>query len=173
MQGRIALEANVVAGDPARLELLARAPVSRGVRDDLDFARRKGVRVLGGLVVGIVVEEAVAVAEDHPGVEELLERLLRVHELEIEEHLVPEPAVEQVQHRVLGAADVEVDGHPVARTRAPRRWSGRRSAGSTSSCRPTGAWCSCRGGPGARWRDRSSPPNPLRGRAAVRTRHSA
>jgi len=43
-----------------------------------------------------------------------LERLVRRHEAEIVEDLVPETRVEQVQDRVLGAAEVEVDRQPVA-----------------------------------------------------------
>ena len=51
-------------------------------------------------------------AEDHTLVHELLEGLLGLHQIEVEEDLVPEARVEQVQHRVLGTADVEVDRQP-------------------------------------------------------------
>ena len=51
-------------------------------------------------------------AEDHPLVHELAERLGMRDVAAVEEHLVPEPAVEQVEHGVLRAAHVEVDRHP-------------------------------------------------------------
>ena len=65
-------------------------------------------------VVVLAARVLVAVGEDHPLVEQPLERLLGVHQAAVEQHLVPEARVEQVQHRVLDAADVEVDRHPVA-----------------------------------------------------------
>ncbi len=68
-------------------------------------------------------------AEDETLVDEPREGLVRGHEAEIEEHLVPEPRVEEVEHGVLRAAHVEVDGHPVALLRRiPERL--RRSVGS-------------------------------------------
>ena len=52
------------------------------------------------------------VAEDHALVHQLLERLLRRHDADVVQHLVPEPRIQQVQHRMLGAADVQVDRQP-------------------------------------------------------------
>ena len=51
-------------------------------------------------------------AEDHPLVHELAERLGMRDVAAVEEHLVPEPAVEQVEHGVLRAAHIEIDRHP-------------------------------------------------------------
>ena len=58
---------------------------------------------------------AVVLAEDHPLVDQALERLGLRDVAEIEEHLVPEPRVEEMQHRVLDAADVEIDAARLAR----------------------------------------------------------
>ena len=97
---------------------------------------------------------------------EAVERLGCGHVTEVVEHLVPEARIEKVQHRVLGAADVEVHAagvagaHPVLLDgrvdELVRRWWGRGSAGSTSTSRPTAAWCWSRAGSGAaRRRDRA------------------
>ena len=74
---------------------------------------------LGGRhVLAAVV--GVGVGLDHALVEQLVERLGRVHIAQVEQHLVPEARVQQVEHRVLDAADVQVHaaGTAVAAVRA-------------------------------------------------------
>ena len=107
---RAVLPAHLVGGDPLLGELLARADVDRRLAVEAHVAAREVLRRAGR----VVAEHAVALALDHPGVEQLLERLLGVHQAQVEEHLVPEARVQQVEHRVLRAADVQVDVHPVA-----------------------------------------------------------
>ena len=105
------------ADDALDLRRLPRLHRLERAHEHLVEAQRVGA-VLPHDVVGVDDVAArlrhllVVLAEDHPLVDELHERLGVLHEAEVEEHLVPEARVEQVQHRVLGAADVEVDRHP-------------------------------------------------------------
>ena len=112
--GLVVQPADVLALDPARPELDARLPVAHRLLHELHLGAgiRPDVRLR--IVGEVVVVVPVAVAEDHPGIEKLLEGLLRVHEPQVVEDLVPEARVEKVEHGVLGAAHVEVHRHPVA-----------------------------------------------------------
>src|SRR5207249_4570838 len=74
---------------PALLQLDAGLRVARRLAALRDLGRRED-RGIGSLVGRVVVEVAVAVTEHHARIEQLLERLHRVHEPEVVEHLVPE-----------------------------------------------------------------------------------
>ena len=164
--------------------------VQLGLRHLLDGAGQRLARRLqhGGLaaeldLAGLVVSPQavlVAVRQHGPLVAQLLERLLRVHQAHVVEHLVPEARVQQVQHGVLAAAHVQVDGHPfllgAGLERAARRPSATGTAGSTSTSPPTAASCWSRAAPGrrtsGRWSPRSSRCRPAATRRCPSARRS-
>ncbi|MNO67680.1 hypothetical protein D3C76_584900 [compost metagenome] len=54
----------------------------------------------------------IVIAQDHPLVHQLVERLLRIHYTNIVQNLVPKTGIEQMQYRMLSSADVQVNRQP-------------------------------------------------------------
>ena len=84
-----------------------------GILEDMAVFDLLDIRGGNPLSRWVFVAGELHLAQDHPLVDQPLERLRRADQAAVEEHLVPEPAIKQVQDRVLGAADVKIDGHPV------------------------------------------------------------
>ena len=103
--------------------------------------------------------------ERHPAVrEELRERLAEPEHAQVVQHLDPEAGVDHVHGRVVDPADVQVDRVPVVdaprdRT-APRRWTGRSSAGSTRTSRRRCPSSRSRASPGRRTTGTARSPTP-------------
>ena len=116
MRRAVGALAHLVERNPAALHLVATVARDEALAVRLHLFVGIDVRLCGGVVRQVVVEVAIAVAEDHSLVDQLVKGLLRVHDADVVEHLVPEARVEQVEDRVLNAAHVDVDRHPSTRS---------------------------------------------------------